>query len=203
MAVRKKAAPKWVDPKRTKTKGRHKQSRSLSDKPVLQKVSDYETLFTLTPDRTKALVMLLNGETVKNTAEAIGVNDRTIRKWAERFGEIFTSEEQAKIITKMFSLVGKSLGVLEKYLDGKGKEEGGDLRAAMRVLQTFGALASEKGGIFIDQSRNATINAPANPRQEIPIKAEPDDYFAEGAPVELQRMLRLLAVPGSSPGNGS
>lgn len=120
-----------------------------------------------------------------------GVPLSTVKFWKSQFQQFFLEQVGwLKIFTRLF---GKAVGVHEKYLDGKGELAGGDLQAAGRIFNMAGV-----GGAAVQVLNDNRKQVNVFPT--IPVKADVDEQFAESAPVELKRMVRLLAPPAGETG---
>ena len=90
-------------------------------------------------------------------------------------------------------LIGKSVRVCERYLDGDGEKVGGDLETAFRILGSIDVLKSPaakepRGDLTINQTQThlTAINCP------IDVHPREDSEFVDGLPAELERMDRAI-----------
>jgi hypothetical protein len=91
--------------------------------------------------RTYALALLGYSQTEIGSLE--GISDRQVRNRvakAKRLTQL--PDVYAETVIGIFKLVPKALDILTKYLNGEGRQDGGDLKAALRILEATGALRS-------------------------------------------------------------
>lgn len=101
--------------------------------------------------RTYALALLGYSQTEIGTLE--GISDRQVRNRitkAKRLTQL--PDVYAETVIGIFKLVPKALDILTKYLNGEGRQDGGDLKAALKILEATGALrASTPPNVHLKQ----------------------------------------------------
>lgn len=159
------------------------------------KSGEAKYVFALNQSKLRALTLLLSGSTTRQAAEVVGVSDRAVRNWRTEWRHIFVEQNEGYLALTT-RLTRKAFQVIEKYLDGKGGESGGDLRAAIRWLENMELMTKAQGAqVTIDASQNTTNNTLNVHNSEIPVQSEEDDNFAKQVPAELRRISGLLAPP--------
>ena len=76
----------------------------------------------------------------------------------------------------VYELIPKAVKVLERYLDGNGSRDGGDLSAALRILERSGVMKS-KSEPTIKVEQTTTVNT--SPAMSVYADLTPEEINAE------------------------
>jgi hypothetical protein len=110
-------------------------------------MSSIQSSAQLTDSQRQALAVLTEGGTSEQAAKAAGVSERTVYRWRSNpaFAAALLSADPHSlqtIFTDVLRVGGKSIMLLEKIIDGQGKEFplSAKLRASAIILQHLGGL---------------------------------------------------------------
>lgn len=107
---------------------------------------------TVSIKKLRAYAYSHTGLSTEKVGQIMDISGRTVRRYRQEVDEaLFSSEEWAIAKTQMVALLLPSVKVVNKYIVGKGKMVGGDLRAAFKMLESFYLLKPEQAADKIDQ----------------------------------------------------
>ena len=141
-----------------------------------------------------AYAMLTEGKSQEDIGKALGVTSRTVRNYkAEIEDIIFSSAEWSLAIANIVSMIPKSIKIFNKYLDGKGEQPGGDLKAADRILARFGILDPHRTIDQVSKALNQTIY-----NMNIVVESQEDHTFGQEVIPQLGRLDEALKLARDS-----
>jgi hypothetical protein len=96
----------------------------------------------LSPKQIHALALLLQGESIENTAKAVGVSSQSIDNWLKKddFKEQFNKGKDqvySAVVNKLTTLATKALDSLESVLDSREASHDTKVRAAKVVVDNI------------------------------------------------------------------
>lgn len=108
-----------------------------------------------------------------------GITDRQVRYRLAKARRVTGLQNLwSGAVLDVFKLIPKATRVMERYLDGDGRQDGGDLKAAIRILESAQVFKSKKEPVMKVEQRTTVNTAPRDTdlatmsREEMEAEAE-------------------------------
>lgn len=120
--------------------------------------SSNKSVMALSPAEARTFALSLLGYPQAEIGRMESISERQVRYRIAKAKRVTGLQGMwTNAVLGVYGLIPKAVKVMERYLDGSGSRDGGDLSAAMRILEASGVMKSTKEPT-IKVEQNTTVN---------------------------------------------